>query len=100
MSIPAGNDATGASGTGPVLGYILNLFWFKILFMLISENNMNTGTYFVHTLSLNYAIKLLVIFGIKIYRKLHRYLTVGTKHELSIIMFLKILVHTEHGLMN
>ena len=67
MSIPAGNDAPGASGIGPVLGYTLNLFWFNILFMLISENNMNTSTYFVHTLSLFYAIKLLVIFGIKIY---------------------------------
>ena len=70
MSIPAGNGAPGASGTGPVLGYILNLFWFKILFILISENNMNTSTYFVHTLSLFYAMKLLVIFGIKIYQKI------------------------------
>ena len=43
--------------------------------MLICENNMNTGTYFVHTLSLIYAMKLLVIFGIKIYQKLPRYLT-------------------------
>ena len=67
MSISAGNEAISASGTGSVLGYILNLFWFKIFFMLISENNMNTSTYFVHTLSLFYAIKLLVIFGIKIY---------------------------------
>jgi len=75
MSIPAGNDATGASGTDSVLGYILNLFWFKTLFMFISENNMNTNTYFVHTLSLIYAKKLLVIFKIKIYRKLLSYLT-------------------------
>ena len=75
MSIPAGNDTTGASGTGPVLGYILNMFWFKILFMLISKNNMNTSTYFVHTLSLIYVMKLLVIFGIKIYQKLPSYLT-------------------------
>ena len=67
MSIPAGNGAPGASGTGPAFGYTLNLFWFNILFMLISENNMNTSIYFVHTLSLFYAMKLLVIFGIKIY---------------------------------
>ena len=67
MSIPAGNGATGASDTGPALEYTLNLFWFNILFMLISEDNMNTSTFFVHTLSLFYAIKLLVIFGIKIY---------------------------------
>ena len=44
--------------------------------MLISENNMNTSTYFIHTLSLIYAMKLLVIFGIKIYRKLPSYLTI------------------------
>ena len=75
MSIPAGNDATGASGTGPTLRYILNLFWFNILFMLISENNINTSTYFVHTLSLFYAMKLLVIFEIKIYQKLPSFLT-------------------------
>ena len=47
--------------------------------MLISENNMNTCTYLIHTLSLIYAMKLLVIFGLKIYRKLHSYLTL---HEL------------------
>ena len=76
MSIPTGNDATGASGTGPALGYTLNLFWFNFLFMLISKNNMNTCTYLIHTLSLIYAMKLLVIFGIKIYRKLPSYLTI------------------------
>jgi hypothetical protein len=75
MSILAGNGATGASGTGPALGYLLNLLWFNSLFMLISENNMNTCTYLVHTLSLIYIMKLIVIFGIKIYRKLPRYLT-------------------------
>ena len=52
MYIPVGNGAPGASGIGPALEYTLNLFWFNILFMLISENNMNTNTYFVHTLSL------------------------------------------------
>jgi hypothetical protein len=75
MSIPAGNGATGAPGTGPALGYLLNLFWFNSLFMLISENNMNTCTYLIHTLSLIYIMKLLVIFGIKIYQKLPNYLT-------------------------
>jgi hypothetical protein len=75
MSIPAGNGTTGAPGTGPALGYILNLFWFNYLFMLISENNMNTCTYLLNTLSLIYVMKLLVIFGIKIYRKLPRFLT-------------------------
>jgi len=74
-SIPAGNGATGASGTGPALGYLLNLLWFNSLFMLISENNMNTCTYLVHTLSLIYIMKLILIFGIKIYRKLPKCLT-------------------------
>ena len=85
MSIPAGNGAPVASGTGPALGYTLNLFWFNILFMLISENNMNTSTYFVHTLSLFYAIKLLVIFGIKIYQKLPRFLTTYMVHTIPIV---------------
>ena len=75
MSIPTGNGATGASGTGPALGYTLNLLWFNILFMLISENNLNTNTHFVHTLSLFYVMNLLVIFRIKIYRKLSISLT-------------------------
>jgi hypothetical protein len=79
MSIPAGNGATSASGTGPALGYLLNLLWFNSLFMLISENNMNTCTYYVHTLSLIYIMKLILIFGIKIYQKLPRYLTVNAR---------------------
>ena len=75
MSIPAGNGATGASGTGSALEYILNLFWFNILFMLIGENNMNTSTYFIQILLFFYVMKLLVIFGIKIYQKLSSFLT-------------------------
>ena len=71
-----GNGAPGASGTGPDLGYILNLFWFINLFIFIGENNMNTSTYFVHTLSLFYVMKLLVIFEIKIYQKLPSFLTI------------------------
>ena len=77
-----GNGAPGASGTGPALGYTLNLFWFNILFMLISENNMNKSTYFVHTLSLIYVMNLVVIFGIKIYQKLPRSLTVWSPTSL------------------
>jgi hypothetical protein len=80
MSIPAGNGATGASGTGPALEYLLNLLWFNSLFMLINKNNMNTCTYIVHTLSLIYIMKLILIFGIKIYRKLPRFLTYWTDY--------------------
>ena len=65
MFIPAGNGATVASGTAPALGYTLNLFWFNFLFMLISKNNMNTCTYLIHTLSLIYAMKLLVNLELK-----------------------------------
>ena len=70
-----GNGAPGASGTGPALGYTLNQFWVIILFMFISENNMNTSTYF-STISLIYAMKLIIAFGIKIYRKLPIFLTI------------------------
>ena len=49
--------------------------------MFISENNMNTSIFFVHTLSLFYAIKLLVIFGIKIYQKLPSFLTMGSEMD-------------------
>ena len=76
MSIPAGNGAPGAFGTGPALGYTLNLFWFNIMFILISKNNMNISTYFIFTLSLFYTMKLLVKFGIKIYRNLPSSLTI------------------------
>jgi hypothetical protein len=79
MSIPVGNGATGAPGTGPALGYLLNLLWFKSWFMLISKNNMNTCTYLIHTLSLIYIMKLLVIFGIKIYQKLPSCLTMDSE---------------------
>jgi hypothetical protein len=44
--------------------------------MLISKNNMDTCTYLIHTLSLIYIMKLLVIFGIKIYQKLPIILTI------------------------
>jgi hypothetical protein len=65
MSIPAGNDATGASSTSPSLGYLLNLLCFNSWFMVISKNNMNTCTYFIHVLSLIYIIKLLVYLELK-----------------------------------
>ena len=62
--------------------------------MLISKNNMNTSTFFVHTLSLFYAMKLLVIFRIKIYRKLPRYLTIQKSelvNRLSVSSFAAII---------
>ena len=76
----------------PPWGYTLNLFWFNFLFMLISKNNMNTCTYLIHTLSLIYAMKLLVIFGIKIYRKLPSYLT-----QITSLLFLRVGVQLDGG---
>ena len=70
-----GNDAPDASGTGPALGYILNQLWFIILFIFISENNLNTRTYLIRTTPLIYTMKLIIIFEIKIYQKLPSYLT-------------------------
>ena len=78
-----GNDATGASGTDPALGYTLNQFWFIILFMFISENNMNKSTYFISTISLIYVMKLIIAFEIKIYRKLTIFLTTSSAEFLS-----------------
>jgi len=52
--------------------------------MLISENNMNTSTYFVHTLSLFYVMKLLVILEIKIYQKLTSFLTQTPFHHFHV----------------
>jgi hypothetical protein len=71
-SVPAGNDATGASGTGPVLGYNLKLICFILFnFVLI----LNTCTCLD---SLTIVMKILfnhiVNFGIKIYRKMPRFL--------------------------
>ena len=70
------NDAPGASSTCSVLGYILNHICFIILFMFISEINMNTSTYFVITGSLSYVMKWLIIFGIKIYLNVPIFLTI------------------------
>ena len=77
------NGAPSVSGTGPALGYTLNQFWFIILFIFISENNMNTSTYFVSTISLIYAMKLIIAFEIKIYRKLLSYLTIQKPNHVN-----------------
>jgi len=60
------NGAPDASSTGPALRCTLNQFWFIILFMFISENNMNTSIYFISTISLIYAMKLKITFEINI----------------------------------
>src|SRR6185312_7132606 len=75
MSTPVGNSAANASGNGPALGYSLKL-WLFILFMLICVISINMFTCFILLLKV---IEILLVytfnFGIKIYRKLPRYLT-------------------------
>ena len=72
-SIPAGNDATGASGIGPVLGYNLKLICF-ILFNLVLI--LNTCTCLVSlTIVMEILFNYIVNFKIKIYRKMPRSLT-------------------------
>jgi hypothetical protein len=79
-STPAGDGAKVPPALVPPWGYTLNLLWFIFLFMLISENNMNTSTYHVFTKSLIYVMKILLIFGIKIYRNMPICLTIQ-KHD-------------------
>ena len=58
--------------------------------MFISENNMNTSIYFVSTISLIYAMKLIIIFGIKILKKWPSFLTIqklDTVNRLSVASF-------------
>jgi hypothetical protein len=74
-----GNDTPGAPGTGSILGYILNYIWFIILFMFISEISINTSIYFVFAKSLIYVMKLITIFGIKIYQKRPIFLTMSLR---------------------
>ena len=77
---PAGDGASGASGTGPASGYTLNiilfLFRFLLLFMLFRRINLNTGTCYVTTGSLTVVMNLLLISGIKIYRMMPKFLTI------------------------
>jgi len=49
------------------------------LFMFISEISMNTSTYFVFAKSLIYVMKLITIFGIKLYQKLAILLTMSSR---------------------
>ena len=74
MTIPAGNDATGASSTGLVLGYNLKLICFILFnFVLI----LNTCTCLVSlTIVMEILSNYIVNFGIKIYWKMPRFLTI------------------------
>jgi hypothetical protein len=80
MSNPMDNGAPVDSVNRPAFGYILNLFC-VFLFEFYLRFNLNTCTCFVLTGSLIFVMNLLIISGIKMYRKLHNYLTIQ-KHYL------------------
>ena len=81
MSTPVGNSSANAPDNGPTAGYSLKHQLF-ILFMLIFVISMNTC---ICDASLIKVIEILHIytfnFGIKIYRKLPRFLTVFARYS-------------------
>ena len=80
MTGPVDNDATDASGKGPVPGYnSLPYFLMLILFVFLfkSELNLNTCTYLLSlTIVIEILLNILFISGIKILPNAHNYLTI------------------------
>jgi hypothetical protein len=74
MSNPRDNGAPVDSVNRPAFGYILNLFC-VFLFKFYLKFNLNTCTCFALTGSLIFVMNLLIISGIKMYRKLPNFLT-------------------------
>jgi hypothetical protein len=74
MSSPRDNGAPVDSVNRPAFGYTLNLFC-AILFEFYLRFNLNTSTCFALTGSLIFVMNMLIISGIKIYRKLPSFLT-------------------------
>jgi hypothetical protein len=80
--LTAGNDTAGASGTGPGSGYKLmlsRLFMMFVLFLYRLNANMNNIYAAIILLILNTMI-FLMDFGIKIYHKMPKFLTVVCMH--------------------
>jgi hypothetical protein len=75
MSNPRDNGAPVDSVNRPAFGYILNLLCVFLLFKLYLSFNLNTCTCFTLTGSLITVMNLLIISGIKMYRKLPNCLT-------------------------
>jgi len=76
MTIPAGNGATSASGTGPASGYSLKLLCF-ILFLVKFVLNLNTCTcYFSLTTVMEILLFYMLNFGTTICPKLSISLTI------------------------
>jgi hypothetical protein len=80
MSIPGDNGAPVDSVNRPAFGYILNPLC-VVLFEFYLRFNLNTCTCFVITGSLIFVMNLLIISGIKMYRKLPSFLTSSTKES-------------------
>ena len=76
MTIPTGNGATSASGTGPASGYSLKLLCF-ILFLVKFVLNLNTCTcYFSLTTVMEILLFYMLNFGTTICQKLSISLTI------------------------
>ena len=73
-----GNGTTGVSGTGPASGYNLNLPYLLVVFFLfLYRLSVNTNTLYDVTIFLMFSIFMIyfMIFGIKLYRKMPKFLT-------------------------
>jgi hypothetical protein len=75
MSNPGDNGAPVDSVNRPAFGYILNLLCVFLLFKFYLSFNLNTCTCYALTGSLIFVMNLLIISGIKLYRKLPNCLT-------------------------
>jgi purine-cytosine permease-like protein len=72
-----GNGSVGVSGTGPVSGYNLELSrLFAVFFLFLHKLSVNTNKPYEAIILLNNIMICLVIFGIKIYRKMPKILTI------------------------
>jgi hypothetical protein len=86
MSNPRDNSAPVDSVNRPAFGYILNLLCVILLFKFYLSFNLNTCTCYALTGSLIIVMNLLIISGIKMYRKLPNCLTDGSPARPSTAM--------------
>jgi hypothetical protein len=89
MSNPRDNGAPVDSVNRPAFGYILNLLCLFLLFKFYLRFNLNTCTCSALTGSLIIVMNLLIISGIKMYRKLPNCLTFwwATQRSLDTLQF-------------
>jgi hypothetical protein len=88
MSIPGDNGAPVDSVNRPAFGYILNPLC-VVLFEFYLSINLNTCTCFVLTGSLIFVMNLLIISGIKMYRKLPSFLTDVSVWQIEVLQLQK-----------